>query len=79
MTGTTNPPSPRPRWLRRGRLDLVEVADVVVALICFAAASSWLTDVNHAAHIGYGAGTLTLAAFVTSAPLVLRSRAPLTA
>ena len=34
VTDTTDPPSPRPRWLRRGRFDLVEVADVIVALIC---------------------------------------------
>ena len=79
VTGTTSPPSPRPRWLRRGRFDLVEVADVIVALICFGAANSWLTDRNHTGHFGYGAGTLVLAAFVTSAPLVLRSRVPLTA
>ena len=79
VTGTTNPPSPRPRWLCRGRFDLVEVADVIVALICFGVANSWLTNLNHAEHTRYGAGTLVLTAFVTSAPLVLRSRAPLTA
>jgi signal transduction histidine kinase len=79
VTGTTNPPSPRPRWLRRGRFDLVEVADVIVALICFLAANAWLTSANRATHAGYGAGTLVLAAFVTSAPLAARSRIPLTA
>src|SRR5258708_6216230 len=25
VVGATNPPAPRPRWLRRGRFDLVEV------------------------------------------------------
>jgi signal transduction histidine kinase len=79
VTGTTNPPSPRPRWLRRGRLDLVEVADVIVALICFLAGNAWLQKQNHIHHFGYGIGTLVLAAFVTSAPLVLRTRVPLTA
>jgi signal transduction histidine kinase len=79
VTGTTNPPSPRPRWLRRGRFDLVEVADVIIALICFLASNNWLMHVNLRAHAGYGLGTLVLASFVTSAPLVLRSRAPLTA
>jgi signal transduction histidine kinase len=79
VTGTTNPPSPRPRWLRRGRFDLVEAADAIVALICFGAGNSWLTSVYKGEHASYAAGTLVLAAFVTSAPLVLRNRAPLTA
>jgi signal transduction histidine kinase len=79
VTDTTSPPPSRYRWLVRGRVDLVEVADAAVALICFAAANSWLTNQNahHGAH--YGTGTLVLIAFVTSAPLVLRSRFPLTA
>ena len=77
VTGTTNPPAPRPRWLRRGRFDLVEVADAIVALICFAATDSWLTNENasHAWH--HSAGLLTLLAFVTCAPLALRTRFPL--
>ncbi|HEY7264239.1 MAG TPA: sensor histidine kinase [Trebonia sp.] len=78
VTGTTNPPPPRHRRLRRGRLDLVEAADVIIALICFGASNSWLQTENVKAHAGYGIGTLVLAAFVTSAPLVLRTRAPLT-
>ena len=79
VTGTTNPPAPRPRWLRRGRFDLVEVADAIVALICFAATDSWLTNENasHAWH--HSAGLLTLLAFVTCAPLALRTRLPLSA
>ena len=78
VTGTTNPPSPRPRWLRRGRFDLVEVADVITALICFLVSNAWLRHVSTHTHAGYGTGTLVLAAFVTSAPLVLRTRVPLT-
>src|SRR5215469_2118924 len=79
MTGTTNPPAPRHRWLRRGRFDLVEVADVIVALICFGTSNSWLTTENSQHHAGHAMGTLLLIAFVTSAPLVLRTRFPLTA
>jgi signal transduction histidine kinase len=79
VTDTTNPPAPRPRWLRRGRYDLVEVADVIIALICFAAINSTLSNENTAHHGHHGAGTLVLLAFVVSAPLVLRTRFPLSA
>jgi len=79
VTGATNPPAPRHPRLRRGRLDLVEAADVIVALICFAASNSWLANANAKSHAGHAAGTLLLIAFVTSAPLVLRTRLPLTA
>ena len=79
VTDTTNPPTPRPRWLRRGRYDLVEVADVILALICFAATNSTLTNENAGHHGHHSAGLLVLIAFVTSAPLVLRTRFPLAA
>src|SRR5216684_3986257 len=46
--GVTRPPAPRPRWLMRGRLDLVAVADVIVALICFAATNSKLSNLHPA-------------------------------
>ncbi len=78
VTNTTNPPTPRPRWLRRGRLDLVEIADVITALICFAVANSVLTEDN--AHHGHQlTGLVVLLAFVTCAPLALRTRFPLSA
>jgi len=79
VTDTTNPPTPRPRWLRRGRFDLVEVADVVTALICFAVTNSTLANenVNHYLHLS--SGLLVLIAFLTSAPLALRTRFPLSA
>jgi signal transduction histidine kinase len=79
VTDTTNPPAPRHRRLRRGRFDLVELADVITALICFAAGTSWLT--THSARPGHalGPGTIALTAFIISAPLVLRTRFPLTA
>jgi signal transduction histidine kinase len=77
VTDTTNPPAPRPRRLRRGRYDLVEVADVIIALICFAATNSTLTNAN-ASHQGHhSTGVLVLVAFVVSAPLALRTRFPL--
>ena len=79
VTDTTNPPAPRPRWLRRGRYDLVEVADVIIALICFAATNSTLTNENASHHGHHSTGVLVLIAFVISAPLALRTRFPLSA
>ena len=79
VTDTTNPPAPRPRWLRRGRYDLVEVADVITALICFAITNSTLTNQNVTHHGHHGAGLLVLLAFVNCAPLALRTRFPLSA
>jgi signal transduction histidine kinase len=80
VTDPVNPPTPRPRWLRRGRFDLVEVADVITALICFAVGTSWLT--NQGGRSGYhplGPGLVALTAFLLCAPLVLRTRFPLAA
>ncbi len=79
VTDTTNPPAPRSRRLRWRQYDLVEVADVIIALICFAATNSTLTNenANHQGH--YATGVLVLLAFVVSAPLVLRTRFPLSA
>ena len=76
VTDTTIPPTPRPRWLRRGGWDLVEIADAIIALICFAIANSELTRDN--AHGSYQPAVLLLA-FATCAPLVLRTRFPLSA
>ena len=79
VTDTTNPPPPRPGWLRRGRYDLVEVADVIIALICFAITNSTLSNQN-ASHDGnYAAGLLVLLAFLDCAPLALRTRFPFAA
>jgi signal transduction histidine kinase len=77
VTDTTMPPTPRPGWLRRGRYDLVEVADVIIALICFAATNSTLTNANAGHHGHHSTSVLVLLAFVVSAPLVLRTRFPL--
>jgi hypothetical protein len=44
--GVTNPPALRPSWLRRGPFDLVFLADVVIAVVCFATTDSWLETQN---------------------------------
>ncbi|HEY2267964.1 MAG TPA: histidine kinase [Streptosporangiaceae bacterium] len=77
VTDTTMPPAPRPRWLRRGRFDLVEVADAIIALICFAGTNSALSEANTLHHGQHSAGVLVLIAFVVSVPLTLRTRLPL--
>jgi len=79
VTDTTMPPTPRARRLRRGRFDLVEVLDVILALILFGTTNSLLTNENAAQHGGHGAGLLALIAFVNCAPLALRTRFPLSA
>ncbi len=79
VTDTTNPPAPRPGWLRRGRYNLVEVADVITALICFAITNSTLTNANASHHGHHSTGVLVLLAFVVCAPLALRTRFPLSA
>ena len=79
VTDTTNPPAPRPHWLRRGRYDLVEVADVIIALICFGITNSTLTNENASHHGHHAPGLLVLLAFVDCAPLALRTRFPLSA
>ncbi|HEY7013007.1 MAG TPA: histidine kinase [Streptosporangiaceae bacterium] len=76
-TGVTEPPAPRPARLRRGRFDLIFVADAVLALILFAIANNVLT--NSQARGTSQAGLIALTSFVLCAPLVLRTRYPLTA
>jgi len=76
---TTNPPVPRARRLRRGRFDLVEIADVILALILFAITNAQLTNANRIHHGNYAGGLLVLLAFVDCAPLALRTRFPIAA
>jgi signal transduction histidine kinase len=78
VTDTTDPPRPRHPRLRRGRFDLVEIADVIIALICFAAASSVLSGDNALLHHSR-TFLVVLLAFATAAPLALRTRFPLAA
>jgi len=74
--GVTAPPTPRPRWLRRGRLDLVAVADVITAFICFAATNSTLRG----EHPPLATNLVVLVISVAvSAPLAVRNYYPLTA
>src|SRR5690242_8991228 len=79
VSDTTMPPTQRSRRLRRGRFDLVEVLDVILALILFGATNSQLTNQNAAQHGGLQAGILALIAFVNCAPLALRTQFPLSA
>jgi signal transduction histidine kinase len=81
-TGATDPPSPTPAWRQRlqfGPVDLVFLADVVLALILWGATDSWLNTQNGRHHHAFGSETLLLFAFVLAAPLVLRTRFPATA
>jgi len=73
----TAPPAPRPRWLRRGRFDLVAVADALIAVIAFGLTNSALgtQSAQHGHH--YSAQELLLVSFVLCAPLLLRNRFPL--
>jgi signal transduction histidine kinase len=77
--GVTNPPTPRPRWQRRGRLDLAVLADSVTALIFF-----WITihSFQMSASRSFGTAPSTEAIVVLSfalcGPLVLRNFLPLT-
>jgi signal transduction histidine kinase len=77
--GVTDPPRPRRRRLRAGRVDLVFGADLLIALIC------WLTTINQVDSIQathqatYSPVVLTLVALAVSAPLALRNFTPLTA
>jgi len=77
--GVTDPPAPRPRLLQRGRLDLVFVADVVLALILLGVSDGALGAQNSAHHSPHSANLLILVSLVLCAPLVLRNRLPLTA
>ena len=73
--GVTRPPTPRPRWLMRGQVDLVAVADVIVALICAGATSSTLS--NH--HPAPSGGVTLVISLALCAPLAVRTYRPLTA
>jgi signal transduction histidine kinase len=79
VTDTTNPPTPRHGRWRRGRFDLIEIADGITALICFAIANSVLVGVNSSHDSHHSGAVLLLLAFITCAPLALRTRFPLAA
>src|SRR5436190_6785180 len=75
----TAPPAPRPRWLRRGRLDVVFIADVLIAVIAFVLTNRALDSQNAAHSPAHSAVAIIAVSFVLCAPLVLRNRFPLTA
>jgi signal transduction histidine kinase len=77
--GVTEPPTPRPRRLRFRGWDLVFLADTAGALILFAIANSMLGNDNKAHHSPHSVGLIVLASAVLCAPLLLRTRLPLTA
>jgi signal transduction histidine kinase len=78
-TGVTQPPAPRPAWQRRGRFDLVFIADVVTALICLGATDGVLGTQAAHHHSTLGGSEILLVSLALCAPLVLRTRLPLTA
>jgi signal transduction histidine kinase len=77
--GVTAPPAPRPRWLRRGRFDLVEVADALIAIVAFGLTNSAIGTqaAQHGHH--YSAQEVLLVSFMLCAPLLFRNRFPLSA
>src|SRR5579871_3132474 len=77
--GVTDPPTPRRRRLRLGRVDLVFAADLLIALICWLTTTNSLGSVQAAHQAYYSPVVLTLVALAVSAPLALRNFTPLTA
>jgi signal transduction histidine kinase len=76
--GVTQPPAPRSPRLRRGRIDLVFAADVIVALILFAITSNALSKAGVPHGSNPGPLRQLLLPLVLCGPLVLRTRYPLT-
>jgi signal transduction histidine kinase len=74
--GISNPPPPRSPRLRRGRFDLVELADVVIALLSFILTANTLDGQDQAHGNPYSHLTLLFFAFIVSVPLVGRTRFP---
>jgi signal transduction histidine kinase len=74
--GVTNPPPPRSPRLMRGRFDLVELADVLIAIICFATTASALNGQNTSHGSPFPAVALLFFAVLVSAPLIARTRFP---
>src|SRR5215469_1175257 len=77
--GVTAPPAPRPRWLRRGRFDLVEVADALIAVIAFGFTNSAIGNQAAQHHHHYSPAEILLVSFLLCAPLLFRNRFPLSA
>jgi signal transduction histidine kinase len=76
-TGVTQPAAPRPERLRRGRLDLVAVADVVLASLLFGISNVLLLIDSAGAGTHHPPLVLILVSAVLCAPLALRNFYPL--
>jgi signal transduction histidine kinase len=74
--GISNPPPPRSPRLRRGRFDLVEVADAVIAFLCFILTANTLDGQDQAHGNPYSHTMLLFFAIIVSVPLLARTRFP---
>jgi signal transduction histidine kinase len=79
VTGVTLPATPRSPQLRRGRVDLVFVADVLIAIVCWGITWGVLVTQNTRHHSPHNVGLLFLLSVVLCAPLALRTFYPLAA
>jgi signal transduction histidine kinase len=77
--GVTEPPTPRSPRLKFRGLDLVFLADAATALILFAISNNILGNDNARHGSPHSSGLIVLASAVLCAPLLLRTRLPLTA
>jgi signal transduction histidine kinase len=75
--GVTDPPMPRLKWQRVGRLDLVVAADIVIAIVCFSVTAHQLAYSGNRYGGTPGAAVDLLLAFVLCAPVALRTYRPL--
>src|SRR5215469_15299595 len=76
--GVTEPPAPRSPRLRRGRVDLVFVADVITAFILFLITSNVLQQAGVPHGTSPGPVRTLVLPLVLCGPLVLRTKYPLT-
>jgi signal transduction histidine kinase len=76
--GVTEPPAPRPGWQRRGRLDLVVLADSVLALLFFYLTVHQLALSSSRNYGSPGTEAVVVLSLALCGPLVLRNFLPLT-
>lgn len=77
--GVTSPPAPRPARFRFRRIDLVFLADTLVALISFSLTNAALGAENNLKHHPHSTNLIYLVSAAVCVPLVLRTRLPFTA